>query len=126
MLMNEQDFFRKLGNWDLVSVFAVAFEDQSFRDIVLTKNPENVVGLYSDSGSVVGFAMPRIDSGGQQRSGPLFVLPEHRNQGIATRFLTRLFAKEAVLTQQENVLMNAGRITNGRRLIDNDSYVYWS
>jgi GNAT superfamily N-acetyltransferase len=49
----------------------------------------NIIGFY-DNDELVGFAIPRKE-GKFYRTGPIFVLPEYRNQNIASKFIKYFF-----------------------------------
>lgn len=64
--------------------------DRFLGDIAKHKNPRLLV-LFQYEGAPAGFAIPRKDSDGRYRTGPIFVLPHFRRKGIAQAFVKDYF-----------------------------------
>lgn len=64
--------------------------DRFLGDIVRSKNVRHLIMFYYDN-KAAGFAIPRKDSDGYHRTGPIFVLPQYRRKGIAHAFVAEFF-----------------------------------
>lgn len=64
--------------------------DKYLGDIATKKNLKDLV-VFRYGGKAAGFAIPRKDSDGHFRTGPIFVSPSHRGLGISKRFVSEYF-----------------------------------
>lgn len=58
-----------------------------------------------EGGEILGFAIPRKDTDGRMRSGPIFIRPEYRRMGLATRLLNHIFkgVKARAMISENNI-----------------------
>jgi GNAT superfamily N-acetyltransferase len=66
-------------------------KDKFLGDIVNHKKLTNLVVFYYND-KLVGFAIPRRESDGYHRTGPIYVEPAYRGKGIAKQFVKEHFA----------------------------------
>lgn len=67
-----------------------AANDKYLGEIVFSKKI-GVIYLFEIDGELVGFAIPRRESDGYFRTGPIYVRPKYRNKGIASNFVSSFF-----------------------------------
>lgn len=68
----------------------MAVLDPALGPIVERRAIDLAVAFYIEE-TMVGFAIPRKDVGGFYRTGPIYVLPEHRQKGVAKAFVLEYF-----------------------------------
>lgn len=80
-VVNKKEFERLLE---------MAVNDPNLGPFVRQKNLQDAV-LFEDGGKAVGFAIPRKDPDGYWRTGPIYVQPQSRGKGVASRFIQSFF-----------------------------------
>lgn len=65
-------------------------QDPHLGDIATKKKLKDMVVFYYND-VPAGFAIPRRESDSYYRTGPIFVLPEYRNKGLAKQFVANFF-----------------------------------
>lgn len=88
--------FRKLNRNNPIEMALIeeSTTDPFLGDIVLTKNLNDAV-VFLEGDRPVGFAIPRKESDGAYRTGPIYVTPSHRKRGVAKQWATVFFTDKA-------------------------------
>ena len=84
------------------------------------------------NGEVIGFLTPRKERDGSWRTGAIYVVPEHRSKGYASRVITVFFSdkeKGYALIEEDNyssqrAFAKAGFIESGKYTDKSDSTTY--
>lgn len=75
---------------DIEALLKAAAKDKYLGDFIYRKKLKDILVFYFDN-IAVGFAIPRRDSDGYYRTGPIFVIEKFRRKGIAKEFITDYF-----------------------------------
>lgn len=78
------------GEKDLKKILDAAASDPFLGSFIYSKKLKDMV-LFVYNGKLVGFAIPRKDSDGHYRTGPIFVDGQYRGKGIAKEFISQYF-----------------------------------
>lgn len=74
----------------LKAIVEDAVKDPELGPIVKRRLITTALCLVDDD-AIIGFAIPRKDSDGRYRSGPIYIRPEYRRRGLATVLLRQIF-----------------------------------
>lgn len=104
--------------------------DRFLGDIAKHKNLSGLV-VFCYNGELAGFAIPRRDSDGYYRTGPIFTLPAYRRKGIAGAFVKQFFAdkKGRAYIEDDNhpsqaLYKSAGFAKTGKKIADGEVALY--
>lgn len=82
--------FKKSSDERVQALVEASTKDKFLGDIATKKKLSDLVAFHKD-GQPVGFAIPRKDSDGHYRTGPIYIDPKHRGEGIAKQFIQQYF-----------------------------------
>jgi len=115
---------------EVEALLAASTKDQFLGDIVRHKKLNGLVVFLYDS-EPVGFAIPRSESGGYYRTGPIFVLPQFRGKGISKRFVADFFKNKkgrAYIADSnkasQTVFTNAGFVKTEKSVDDDGEQLF--
>lgn len=74
----------------MIELLNESTHDPYLGDIALQKNPKDIVPIYSGK-VLIGFAIPRKESDGRWRSGPIFITAKERGKGFGGKWLVEFF-----------------------------------
>lgn len=77
-------------NADVKRLVELAVKDPELGPIVKYRLKTKALLLYADN-KVVGLSIPRKDTDGRYRAGPIYVLPEERQKGFGKAFIRSYF-----------------------------------
>lgn len=77
-------------DYDIMVLVAESARDPYLGDFATTKNITDVVAFYVGK-VAVGFAIPRRDSDGRYRTGPIYISPDQRKKGYAKQYVSLYF-----------------------------------
>lgn len=79
-----------LHNSRIINLLEKASNDPFLGDFIYSKKLQDTQ-VFCVNGTPVGFIIPRVDSDGRARSGPVFIDPLYRKKGYAEKFLSQFF-----------------------------------
>lgn len=77
---------------ELLRLIRLSTHDPYLGDIVLQKKVTDIVEIHYDK-KLVGFAVPRKDSDGRWRTGPIFIDPVFRSNGYGSMWIKDFFVR---------------------------------
>ena len=77
---------------EIEAILKKAARDPFLGNFIYGKKLTDMI-LFISEGILVGFAIPRKDSDGHYRTGPIYVEPSARGKGIAGEFVKSYFEK---------------------------------
>lgn len=111
---------------EIDSILLKASKDPYLGDFIYKKKLDNIVLFVLDQ-KVVGFAIPRKDSDGHYRTGPIYVDSAARGKGVAKEFVKQYFENrkgrawiEKTNTPSQKTFESAGFKRTHRVHVDGD------
>ena len=111
---------------DVSELLDDAAKDPFLGDFIYKKNLNDIV-LFTYDGELAGFAIPRKDSDGHYRTGPIFVRHGYRKKGIAKKFAAQYFLDkrgrawiEETNVSSQRLYLSIGFKKTTRRTTDGD------
>lgn len=115
---------------DIQRLIDASVRDRFLGDIAKHKDLKSLV-VFQYNGVYAGFAIPRRESDGHYRTGPIFTLPAYRRKGVAGAFVKDYFKdkKGRAFIEDDNrpsraLYESAGFVKTGKKISDGDVALY--